>query len=139
MANELFEKFVEALHELEANKNVEQIAALFADDAEINNVVTIENAHTLSPTDFWTKYRENFGEVSSEFSNKIYGDDTAALEWTTTGTNADGGEIEYEGVSILEADGDKITRFFAYFNPGKLGQQITESSDENESSKSAEV
>jgi hypothetical protein len=27
-------------------------------------------------------------------------------------------------VSILETDGDKITRFHAYFNPNKLGKQI---------------
>lgn len=124
MAHETAEKFVEALHELEANKNVGQIASLFADDAEINNVVTIENSHDLNATEFWTKYRDNFGEVSSNFSNKIYGDNNAALEWTTTGTNTDGGEIEYEGVSILEIEDNKITRFFAYFNPAKLGNQL---------------
>ncbi len=126
MAHETAEKFVEALHELETNRNVEQIASLFGDDAEINNVVTIENSHDLNATEFWTKYRDNFGEVKSEFSNKIYGEHNAALEWTTTGTNTDGGEIEYQGVSILEMDGDKITRFFAYFNPNALGKQMTE-------------
>lgn len=134
MAQKTAEKFVEALHELEATGNVEPIASLFAGDAEVNNVVTIENSHDLDAKEFWTKYRANFAEVSSEFSNKIYGENNAALEWTTTGTNTDGGEIEYEGVSILEVENDKITRFFAYFNPGKLGQQITQ-----ESAKSVEA
>lgn len=128
MAHEISEKFIEALRELEQNRDVEQIAALFADEAEVNNVVTIENSHDLSPEEFWTKYRDNFGEVSSEFKNKIYGDETAALEWTTTGTGIDGEEIEYEGVSILETDGDRITRFFAYFNPSKIGKQMEHSS-----------
>lgn len=124
MAQEISEKFVEALHELEADRNVEKIASLFADDAKINNVVTIENSHDLNPKDFWTKYRDNFGEVNSEFSNKIYGENNSALEWTTTGTNTDGGEITYEGVSIMEFENDKISRFFAYFNPAKLGEQL---------------
>jgi hypothetical protein len=126
MAHEISEKFIEALRELEENRNVESIASLFADGAEINNVVTIENSHDLDAREFWTKYRDNFGEVRSEFSNKIFGERSAALEWTTTGTSADGGEIEYEGVSILETDGERITRFFAYFNPGKLGKQMSE-------------
>ena len=126
MAHEISEKFIEALRELEQNRDVEQIAALFADDAEVNNVVTIENSHDLKARDFWQKYRDNFGEVNSEFKNKIYGENSSALEWTTTGTAADGGEVNYEGVSILETDGDRITRFFAYFNPSKLGRQIEE-------------
>lgn len=128
MAHEISEKFIEALHDLEKNRDVEKIASLFAAGAQVNNVVTIENSHNLDAREFWTKYRDNFGEVSSEFSSKIYGKNNAALEWTTTGTSADGSEIQYEGVSILETDGDKITRFFAYFNPGKLGKQISETS-----------
>ena len=126
MAHEISEKFIEALHALEESRDVEKIAALFADGAEVNNVVTIENSHDLQARDFWQKYRDNFGEVHSEFRNKIYGENSAALEWTTTGTSADGGAIDYEGVSILETDGARITRFFAYFNPSKLGRQIDE-------------
>jgi hypothetical protein len=126
MAEQQAEKFIEALRELEANRNVEPLAALFADDAEIHNVVTIENSHRLSARDFWTKYRENFGEIRSEFRSKIHGENNSALEWTSTGTNQEGHDFEYEGVSILEFDGDRIRRFFAYFNPGKLGRQLPE-------------
>ena len=126
MAHEIAEKFIDALRELEQNRDAETIAALFADDAEVNNVVTIDNSHDLSPREFWQKYRDNFGEVNSEFSNKIYGEKTAALEWTTTGTGIGGEEVNYEGVSILETDGERITRFFAYFNPGKLGRQMAD-------------
>jgi len=132
MNHETAEKFIEALQELEENRDIEKIAALFAGDAKVNNVVTIENSHDLSPREFWQKYRDNFGEVRSEFSNKIYGETSAALEWTTTGTSADGGEIEYEGVSILEFDAGKITRFFAYFDPGKIGKQMTEETAKGE-------
>jgi hypothetical protein len=126
MSQEITEKFIEALHELEESRKVEKIAALFAEDAEINNVVTVENSHDLNAEEFWTKYRDNFGDVSSKFSNKIYGEDNAALEWRTIGTNFHGSPVEYEGVSILEFDGDRITRFFAFFDPGKLGRQMEE-------------
>lgn len=103
MSKEVAEKFVEALHALEKNRDVEKIASLFNDGAEVNNVVTIELEHEMDARQFWQKYRDNFGEVHSEFKNKIYGDRNAALEWTTTGTGADGGEIEYEGVSIWKS------------------------------------
>jgi ketosteroid isomerase-like protein len=126
MAQETAEKFIEALKNLEENRDVESIVALFADDAEVNNSVTVDNDKKLDAREFWTNYRATFGEVSSYFRNKIYGENNAALEWTTTGTSADGSEIEYEGVSILEFEGERITRFFAYFNPNKLGRQIEE-------------
>ena len=127
MAEKTAEKFINALGELEANSDVEPIAALFADDCEIGNVVMAESSHAAKGArEFWTNYRGTFGEVNSEFKNKIYSDDTAALEWTTTGTNTDGHKIKYDGVSVLETDGDKITRFFAYFNPNELGHQIAE-------------
>ncbi len=126
MAHKIAEQFIEALKNLETNADVEQIALLFAEDAEVGNVVTIGNSHKLNAREFWKNYHATLGEVSSEFRNKIISDDAVALEWTTSGTNVDGGEINYEGVSILETDGEKITRFFAYFNPNKLGRQITE-------------
>ncbi|MGI8786725.1 MAG: nuclear transport factor 2 family protein [Pyrinomonadaceae bacterium] len=127
MAEKTAEKFINALAELEANSDVEKIAALFADDCEIGNVVMAENSHAVKGArEFWTNYRGTFGKVKSEFRNKIYSDGKAALEWTTTGTNTDGQQIKYDGVSVLETDGEKITRFFAYFNPSDLGHQISE-------------
>lgn len=47
----------------------------------------------------------------------------AALEWTTEGTN-DGDTVTYEGVSILEIEGDKVSRFYAYFDPRALSRQV---------------
>jgi len=128
MSEQSAEKFIEALGKLEKSEDVETIVALFADDAEIGNVTLTES---LSGTDgakeFWTNYRKTFGEVSSEFTNKIHSENVSALEWTSTGTSANGSEISYDGVSILEFDdAEKIKRFFAYFNPAKLGSQIEE-------------
>ncbi len=123
--NKTAEKFIEALRKLESDKDLDTIVSLFSDDSEIGNVTVTE---TMSGTDgarkFWQNYHDTFGEIESTFHNKISSDNTAALEWTSKGTSKDGSEIDYDGVSILEIDGDKIKRFFAYFNPGKLGQEI---------------
>ena len=127
MTKQIAEKFIEALHNLEKSEDVDDIVAMFDDGCEIGNVTLTKS---LSGTDgareFWTNYRKTFGQVQSTFKNKIISDKTAALEWTTEGTNQDGGEINYEGVSILEIEDGKIKRFFAYFNPSKLGSQIEE-------------
>ncbi len=127
MAHELSEKFIDALNDLEANEKVENIVELFAENCEIGNVTLTETMNGKDGArDFWTNYRKTFGEMKSEFKNKITSEKVSALEWTTTGTSAEGHAINYDGVSILEADSDKIVRFFAYFNPAKLGQQIME-------------
>ena len=122
MAENLAKQFIDALHKLEAERDVDTIVSLFSDECEIGNVVTEDK--NISPKEFWTSYRENFGEVNSEFRNEIVAENTVALEWTTTGTSGVGSEIKYDGVSILETSGDKITRFHAYFDPNKLGKQM---------------
>lgn len=127
MEDETAKKFIDALHRLEAERDLDTIVSLFSDDCEINNVVTVDNDNQRNdPRNFWQAYRDSFGEVKSTFRNEIITDDRAALEWTTTGTNSEGHEFEYEGVSILEIEGERITRFFAYFDPNKLGRQIVE-------------
>lgn len=127
MSRETAEKFIAALAELEASGAVESIAALFDETSEIGNVVTIKNENAAKDAgEFWGNYRATFGEVKSEFRNKTYSEKAASLEWTTTGTNKNGQPIKYDGVSVLETNGEKITRFFAYFNPSDLGHQITE-------------
>ena len=74
--------------------------------------------------EFWTSYRATFGEMKSEFRN-VFADDSghAALEWTTTGTS-NGDSVSYEGVSILEIEDGKVSRFYAYFNPAHLTEQV---------------
>ncbi len=127
MANETAKKFIDALHKLEQERDLETIVSLFSEDCDINNVVIVDNKNeNTDARKFWQSYRENFGEVESTFRNEIVAENRAALEWKTTGTSNDGNAFEYEGVSILEIEGERITRFFAYFDPNKLGRQIVE-------------
>ena len=140
MSKELTENFVDALRGLETGGDVEVMIPLFADECEIGNTALKDTLKgTGGVREFWTNYRGTFAELGSEFKNRIVSEGTSALEWETKGRSADGKEVRYKGVSVFEHDGEKITRFFAYFNPADLGKQITGDKDgkgsEEESSK----
>ena len=119
------EQFMDALGVLERDRDVEPIAALFAAESELGNLVSPRQFSGVEGArEFWHSYRATFGDVRSEFRNVIVGDGRAALEWTTSGTSAQGAPITYAGVSILEFDDGQISRFWAYFDPGELGRQM---------------
>jgi ketosteroid isomerase-like protein len=126
MSKELVERFIDALGRLEAERDLEAITSLFAEESETGNVVSPEKfSGRGGAREFWgAKYRDTFGEVRSTFRNVFATEDRAVLEWTTEGTAADGTPVRYDGVSILETDGEKITRFRAYFDAGALGRQL---------------
>ncbi len=126
MSAQTAEQFVEALAKLEESRDVEAIVNLYAEGSETGNVIAPEKYEGREGArQFWTIYRDTFGEVKSTFRNRIITDSRAALEWTTEGTSVNGTSIKYDGVSILEIEGDQITRFRAYFNAGELGQQVS--------------
>lgn len=125
MEKHISEQFIDALRALEERRELEAMIALYGEQSEVGNINAPEKfTGAEGAREFWTKYRETFGEVRSTFRNRIVGDDRAALEWTTEGTTANGAPVSYEGVSILEIEGDRITRFRAYFDPEVLGRQI---------------
>jgi limonene-1,2-epoxide hydrolase len=135
MGAQTVERFIEALRAVEDARDVEPMAALYTDNADIGNVIAPEKFHGPDGArEFWTKYRGTFGEMRSTFRNRIITDGRAALEWTTEGTSANGEKVNYDGVSILEIENDKITRFRAYFNAGALGQQIAKEHAASQSS-----
>jgi hypothetical protein len=125
MSEQVARRFVEALGRLEAERDVETIAALFAEGREISNGVSPEKFHGRDGArEFWgAKYRDAFGEVKSTFRSMIRSGGRVALEWTTEATTSDGTPVRCDGVSILETDGRTITRFCAYFDAGSLCRQ----------------
>ena len=127
MSEQTAKKFIEALGRLEGGREVEAIVRLFAHDCEVGNVISPEKFQGRDGArEFWSaKYRDTFGEVRSTFRNVFATENRAALEWTTEGTASDGTPVGYDGVSILETDGEMITRFRAYFDAGGLGRQLT--------------
>jgi ketosteroid isomerase-like protein len=128
MSQTTTEQFIEALHALERDRDLETIVGLFAPESEVSNITALRTfSGAEGAREFWQAYRDTFGEIESSFHNVIDGDDRAALEWTSTGTSVHGAPITYSGVSILEMADGQITRFQAYFDPGDLGRQIEQS------------
>ncbi len=72
MSEQIADKFTEALGRLESGRDLETIAALFAENSEVGNVVAPEKFNGRDGArEFWTKYRDTFGEVHSTFRNII--------------------------------------------------------------------
>ena len=116
--------FVEALCKPE--EDAEALVAIHTDDCEVGNVSlpgTFRGHEGLR--DFWTSYHSTFGEMRSEFRNVFATEEGAALEWTTQGTS-NGDSVSYDGVSILEIEGDKVSRFMAYFDTRDLTPQVVD-------------
>lgn len=125
MSKQVADKFIEALWRLEEDRDVEALVEVHTEDCDVGNVAVPKNfSGHEGLREFWRSYRKTFGEMKSEFRN-VFADDGghAALEWTTTG-DAGGGSVSYEGVSILEIEGDKVSRFYAYFDPRSLTEQV---------------
>jgi ketosteroid isomerase-like protein len=64
--------------------------------------------------------------MRSEFRN-IFADDAghAALEWNTSG-DANGNDVSYDGVSLLEVEDGKVSRFRAYFDLRTVNEQVVD-------------
>ena len=126
MSNEVTDDFVKALRKLEEDRNVEPLVELHTEDCEVGNVSvsgTFRGHEGLR--EFWTSYRSTFGEMKSEFRNVFATEDGAALEWTTEGTSNDDA-VSYDGVSILEIEGGKVSRFMAYFDTRDLTSKVVD-------------
>jgi steroid delta-isomerase-like uncharacterized protein len=125
MSKEVADKFVEAFWKLEEERDVEALVEIHTDDCDVGNVAV---SRTFSGHDglreFWTSYRNTFGDMKSEFRN-VFADEAshAALEWNTS-AQANGNDVSYEGVSLLEIEDGKVSRFRAYFDPRTVNDQV---------------
>ena len=102
MSREVADRFVEALRRLEEDRDVEALVEIHTDDCDVGNVAvpkTFSGHEGLR--EFWTGYRDTFGEMRSEFRN-----------------------VFADGVSLLEIEVGKVSRFRAYFDPRKVNEQV---------------
>ena len=126
MSNEVADDFIEALRKLEEDKDVEALVKIHVEDCEVGNVSVSKTFRGHDGLrEFWTEYRKTFGEMKSTFRNVFATEEGAALEWTTEGTS-NGDTVTYDGVSILEIEGDKVSRFMAYFDTRDLTPQVVD-------------
>ena len=116
-AEETLQRFVDALEKLHSSGDVDAIADLFADDATLNKVPTPHEEHGKDGArTFWQQYRDGFDTVEATFRHRMESDGVAFLEWTSRGSLKGGNDFEYDGVSVLEIDGDDVTAFRTYYD-----------------------
>ena len=126
MSKEIADSFIEALRELEENRDVEALVEIHAEDCEVGNVSVSKTFRGHDGLrEFWTEYRKTFGEMKSTFRNIFTTEEGAALEWTTEGTS-NGDTVSYDGVSVIEVSGGKVSRFMAYFDTRDLTSKVVD-------------
>jgi ketosteroid isomerase-like protein len=128
MAERHAQQFIEALHQLENQGDLEKMISMFSDQAELQNP-TDDRPHRgrKGAESFWEAYRHSFEEIHSDFRTVSESDGSVMLEWTSRGRLPDGSPIEYDGVSVVEYEDEQIRRFRAYFDPSHLGEQVKSS------------
>lgn len=119
MSDDRAQAFADAVQQLEKDGDIDTfVQSQFADDAQL---LRPEVGQQVSGTDgarsYWQQYLGQFGDISSSFDRITGTDGVGILEWTSSGTLAAGGSIDYRGVSLLDFDGaGKVTRFATYFD-----------------------
>ena len=116
----LTQTFIDALHRLESERDVDTIANLFADNAEVSNpLVQYADGGQQAAKTFWGQYRDAFTEIRSDFRAVKETEGVSFLEWVSKGA-VDNQSFEYGGVSVLEFSGDKISAFRTYFDSRQI-------------------
>ena len=119
----LTERFTDALHRIDADRDTGPMLELTADDAQL---MKLDEHHAASGTDgarsFWEDYRNVFGDLATTFTHTVVGDDIAALEWTSTGTLRSGKPFEYKGVTLIEGDDEKVSGVRTYYDSAAFVQ-----------------
>lgn len=114
-------RFMQALQEAERAGRIEDLAALFSDDAEVSNLARAEPLRGPEGVRrFWGDYLAAFRQVHSAFGAVLEGKDHAVLEWTSEGELPDGRAISYRGISVLEWSENRIHCFRTYYDSAAL-------------------
>ncbi len=117
MTTRLAGDFMQTLQETERSRDVGPLMALFADDAEAQNLGRTEPARgRMEVRQFWEHYLEAFHQIRSEFTRVLESDEGVVLEWISRGTLTDGRSIDYRGISILEPAAGPVARFRTYYD-----------------------
>lgn len=126
-SDQLTQAFITALRRLEIEGELDDLVALYRDDAKVGNVLEERPLEGRNGArSFWTMYRNTFRRANSTFRAVVVGDGTAALEWSCKATVREGQPVSYDGVTILDFQDGAIARSWAYFDGAGLGAQLRE-------------
>ncbi len=119
ISDERARKFAAGLHDLDKNGDAAAFAALFADDA-VTQRFDARGERRGEVEQFWTEYRAQFQSITTTFYDVVEGGDRFALEWTSDATLSDGRPIQYRGVTVIDLDGDTITKLSTYYDSAQF-------------------
>jgi ketosteroid isomerase-like protein len=120
--------FATALQNFEKDGDAAAFAALFADDA-VTQRFDARGERRGEVEQFWQEYRAQFQSISTTFYDVVEGGDRFALEWTSDATLADGRPIQYRGVTVIDLDGDTITRLRTYYDSAQFAATPANTAD----------
>lgn len=127
MPNDTAKRFAATLQQVEKDRDPAPLVALFADDAELENLTTKSPAKGRDgAARFWRKYLDAFERVESKFTHTHESDGVAVLEWVSEGALPTGQPIRYRGVSVLELAGDRVAKFRTYYDSAAFVAPVAE-------------
>jgi ketosteroid isomerase-like protein len=106
--------FAGALQAFEADADPASLTPLFADGATVLRLDA--RGERTDVEQFWREYRDQFTDISTTFTHPVQGDGACVLEWDSEARLANGRPVEYRGVTVLEFDGDAISRLRTYYD-----------------------
>ncbi len=114
-------QFIAALRHLEQQRDLQPMAALFTDDAEVSS---IDGHGTRRGPDgitaLFEEYLRQFDEIRTTFTQVTEGESHAALEWSSDAVRAGGHPVTYTGVTVIDLDGDRVTGFRTVYDSAAL-------------------
>lgn len=114
-------RFIDALRQTEDAHDPGPVAGVFSDAAELTTLARGEPRRGADGArQFWADYLHAFRRVKSDFTAVKEADGFAVLEWTSEAEMPAGKRVTYRGVSILEAEGDRVARFRTYYDTAAL-------------------
>ena len=120
----LTERFADALHRIDSDRDTGPMVELTADDAEL---MKLDGNHRATGREgaktFWEDYRNVFGDLETTFTHTVVGEDIAALEWTSTGTLRSGKPFEYNGVTVIQGNDEKVSGVRTYYDSAAFLQE----------------
>lgn len=111
-AHAITHRFIDALHTLEREGDVGALSELVTSEAP---VVSLDGAGGRTGPEgmqeLFTQYLAQFETIETTFTAVTESETRAALEWTSAATLKDGHDLTYDGVTILDLEDERVSRF----------------------------
>jgi ketosteroid isomerase-like protein len=120
--SELADRFMSTLQQLERERDVDRLVALFTSDVELQRAPrsAVYRGHDGART-FWSEYLDAFQNIETQFRQVTESPERVVMEWHSVATTKQGRHIEYDGCSIIESGDNGVKRFRTYYDAASAG------------------